>query len=425
MKDYKKLKLAIIGLGYVGLPLALEFAKKRKVIGFDINNIRIDELNSGIDKNKEFLKNELQSVKSLYFTSNTYELKSANCYIITVPTPVDLSNEPNLEPLIEASKMISKILKKGDVVIYESTVFPGCVEDECVPILEKLSGFKYNLDFFCGYSPERINPGDKNHTISNIKKITSGSTPEIANLIDDLYNEIIIVGTHKSPSIKVAEAAKVIENTQRDLNIALINELSMLFNKMNIDTQSVLDAAESKWNFLPFKPGLVGGHCIGVDPYYLTHKAKSIDFHPKVILAGRETNNNMGAFVASNFIKKMRDKKISLKGSKILIMGLSFKENCADIRNSGVEKVINELKKIDCKIDFYDPWVSHEEINETYNVYPKTELHKNTYDGIIIAVAHEIFKVMGIKAIRDLCKKNSVIYDLKYLFSKEDVDIRL
>ena len=425
MHKLKELELAIIGLGYVGLPLTLAFAKKRKVIGFDINKKRISELRSGIDKNQEFSKKQLKESETLILTSNFSDLKSANCYIITVPTPVDISNEPDLEYLNKASTLVSSILKKNDVVIYESTVYPGCVEGKCVPFLEKYTDLKFNKDFFCGYSPERINPGDKKHTITNIKKITSGSTKETSDLVDDLYNEIISVGTHKAPSIKVAEAAKVIENTQRDLNIALINELSMLFQKMNIDTQEVLEAAESKWNFIPFKPGLVGGHCIGVDPYYLTYKAKSIGYNPKVILAGRETNNNMGAFVSLNFKKKMENKNIKIDKSKILIMGLTFKENCADIRNSGVENVISELKKNECTIDLYDPWVNADEIKKTYNLYPKTKLKNNTYDGIIIAVSHEVFKTMGIKTIRDLCKKNSVIYDLKYLFSKEDVDIRL
>lgn len=425
MNKENKLKLAVIGLGYVGLPLALAFAKKRKVIGFDINKIRINELTSGIDRNKESLKEELQEIKFLNFTSNPEDLKFSNCYIITVPTPVDEFKKPNLDFLINATKMISSMLKKNDVVIYESTVYPGCLEEQCVPILERFSNLKFNEDFYCGYSPERINPGDKEHTISNIKKITSGSTPEIADLIDDLYKEIISAGTHKAPSIKVAEAAKVIENTQRDLNIALINELSMLFGQMNIDTQSVLDAAGSKWNFLNFKPGLVGGHCIGVDPYYLTYKAESIGFNPKVILAGRETNDNMGIHVSSNFVLEMNKKDISVKGSNILIMGLTFKENCADIRNSGIENVIKELNKYGCNVDLYDPWANSNEINEIYDKYPNTNLTNNSYDGVIIAVRHEIFKNMGIKKIKNLCKKKCIIYDLKYLFSKHDVDMRL
>ena len=366
INNKKDLKLAIIGLGYVGLPLALEFEKKRKVIAFDINKKRVEELKSGIDSNLESSKEKLQCARQLKFTNNINDLKIANCYIITVPTPIDKFKEPNLKPLLNSSKMVGNFIKKKDIVIYESTVYPGCVEEVCVPILEKISGLKFNKDFFCGYSPERINPGDKEHTISNIKKITSGSTPKVADLVDDLYNEIITVGTHKAPSLKIAEAAKVIENTQRDLNIALINELSILFGKMNIDTQAVLKAAESKWNFLPFKPGLVGGHCIGVDPYYLTQKAEKIGYYPKVILAGREINDNMGIYVAKNLIKEMKKKKIKIQNAKILIMGLTFKENCADIRNSGVEKVIYELKKLNCRLELYDPWANDEEISHDH-----------------------------------------------------------
>jgi len=336
-----------------------------------------------------------------------------------------IKKKPNLKPLLKASKIVGKVIQKGDLIIYESTVYPGCVEEQCVPTVEKFSKLKFNQDFFCGYSPERINPGDKEHTVSNIKKITSGSTPEIADLVDDLYNEIVIVGTHKAPSIKVAEAAKVIENTQRDLNIALINELSILFNKMNIDTQAVLDAAGTKWNFLPFKPGLVGGHCIGVDPYYLTFKADSIGYQPKIILAGRELNDNMGKHVVSELIKAMKNKNIQIKKSRILIMGLTFKENCADIRNSGVQSVVKELKKYDCNIDLYDNWVDRKEINTMYDILPKSTLNKNTYDSIILAVAHDEFKKMGIKTISNLCKTNHIIYDLKYLFSSDLVSLKL
>ena len=339
------LKLAIIGLGYVGLPLTLEFAKNRKVIGFDLKKKRIEELNSGIDKNFEFNKEEIENTKNLNFTNNEEDLKYANCFIITVPTPINELKKPDLQPLLKASEMIGKIIKEGDLIIYESTVYPGCTEEVCVPILEKSSNLKFNQDFFCGYSPERINPGDKKHTISKIKKITSGSTPKILDLVDSLYNEIVDAGTHKTSSIKVAEAAKVIENTQRDINIALINELSMIFSKLNIDTTEVLDAAGSKWNFLPFKPGLVGGHCIGVDPYYLTYKAESVGHHPQIILAGRAINDNMGNHVVSEMIKKMEKKKINIKNSKILIMGLTFKENCSDVRNSGVKMVFERLKK--------------------------------------------------------------------------------
>tara|TARA_Y100000389_G_scaffold204103_1_gene255018 strand:+ start:518 stop:1798 length:1281 start_codon:yes stop_codon:yes gene_type:complete len=425
ISDQKDLKIAIIGLGYVGLPLALEFAKKREVIGFDINQERINQLRLGIDNNLESSKEELKNTSQLNFTYNEKDLKSANCYIVTVPTPIDKFKKPDLKPIISSSKMISKIIKTGDIVIYESTVYPGCVEEVCVPILESFLKLKYNQDFFCGYSPERINPGDKNYTITNIKKITSGSTPEIANLIDDLYNEIISVGTHRAPSIKVAEAAKVIENTQRDLNIALINELSILFRKMNIDTQSVLEAAATKWNFLPFKPGLVGGHCIGVDPYYLTYKAKSIGYHPKIILAGREINDNMGKYVASELVKKMKTKNIRVKGAKILIMGLTFKENCPDIRNSGVEKVISELKRLKCILDLQDPLANKDEIQKLYDVFPNPKLIKNTYDAVLIAVGHTEFKSRGLSYIKNLCKKNHIIFDLKNLFNSKQIDLKL
>ena len=425
IKIKKNLKLAIIGLGYVGLPLALEFSKKKKVIGFDTNKKRITELNSGIDKNLEFSKNDLKILKKLSFTNKIEEIKSANCFIITVPTPVDKFKQPDLTPLTKASKMVGQILKKGDLVIYESTVYPGCVEEECVPILEKFSKLTFNKDFFCGYSPERINPGDKKYNVSNIKKITSGSTPKIADLVDELYNEIVIVGTHKAPSIKVAEAAKIIENTQRDLNIALINELSVIFNKLNIDTQDVLEAASTKWNFLNFKPGLVGGHCIGVDPYYLTHKAKRAGYQPKIILAGREINDSMGNHVVSVMRDEMKKKNIKINGSKILIMGLTFKENCADVRNSGVKIVVEELKKNNCSLDLYDPWANKGEIKKLYGVAPKTTLNNNTYDGVIITVAHQKFKDMGEEKILNLCKRNNVIYDLKYLFSKEKINLRL
>ena len=373
----------------------------------------------------ESSKEEIQNSKQLNFTNNVEDLKYANCFIVTVPTPVNELKKPDLQPLLQASEMIGKIIKKGDLIIYESTVYPGCTEEVCVPILEKFSNLKFNLDFFCGYSPERINPGDKKHTISNIKKITSGSTPKILDLIDNLYNEIIIAGTHRASSIKVAEAAKVIENTQRDINIALINELSMIFSKLNIDTKEVLDAAGSKWNFLHFKPGLVGGHCIGVDPYYLTYKAESVGHHPKIILAGREINDNMGSHVVSEMIKKMEEKKINIKNSKILIMGITFKENCSDIRNSGVKMVFERLKKYTHNIDLYDPWTDSKEIKKIYGINSQQTLDKNNYDGIIIAVAHKIFIEMGKIEILNLCKKNHVIYDLKYLFTKDQIDLRL
>ena len=421
----KEIKLAIIGLGYVGLPIALEFVKKRKVIAFDIDKKRIQKLKLGIDKNLEFSKNEI-NLNPIDFTNNRKDLKSANCFIITVPTPIDQFRKPDLQHLYNSSEMIGKVIKKGDLVIYESTVYPGCIEEECVPVLEKFSGLKFNKDFYCGYSPERINPGDKEHTVSNIKKIISGSTPEIADLVDDLYSEIVIAGTYKAQSIRVAEAAKVIENTQRDLNIALINELSMLFSKMNIDTKQVLDAAETKWNFLPFKPGLVGGHCIGVDPYYLTYKAEQVGYSPKIILAGRKVNDNMGEYVALKLLKELKKKKINIKSAKILIMGLTFKENCADIRNSGVKGIIKTLQELNCDVDLYDPFVERKEIKKIYNLYPLCKLNKKIYyDGVIVAVAHDYFKKMGVKAIKKLCKKNHIIYDLKYLFTKDETNLRL
>ena len=425
INSIKDIKIAIVGLGYVGLPLTLEFAKYRKVIGFDIQKKRIEELNAGIDKNFESSKEEIQNSKQLNFTSNEEDLKYANCFIITVPTPIDKLKKPDLRPLLQASEMIGKIIKEGDLIIYESTVYPGCTEEVCVPILEKFSNLKFNKNFFCGYSPERINPGDKEHTISNVKKITSGSTSEILDLVDSLYNEIITVGTYRTSSIKVAEAAKVIENTQRDINIALINELSMIFSKLNIDTKEVLDAAGSKWNFLPFKPGLVGGHCIGVDPYYLTYKAKSVGHIPQIILAGRKINDNMGSHIVSELLKKMEKKKINIKNSKILIMGLTFKENCSDIRNSGVKIVFERLKKYTDNIDLYDPWADSEGIKKIYGINPQQKLNKGNYDVIIMTVRHKIFIEMGKIEILNLCKKNHIIYDLKYLFTKEQIDLRL
>ena len=425
INENKDLKLAVFGLGYVGLPLALEFSKKRKVIGFDTSKKRIEELKSGIDKNLELTKNELLSSNQLSFSCSEEDLKYVNCYIITVPTPIDEFKKPDLRSILKASEMTGKIINQGDLIIYESTVYPGCVEEECVPVLEKFSKLKFNQDFFCGYSPERINPGDKEHTISNIKKVTSGSTPEIAELVDSLYKEIITAGTHKAPSIKVAEAAKVIENTQRDLNIALMNELSILFTKMKIDTHAVLDAAGTKWNFLPFKPGLVGGHCIGVDPYYLTYKAESIGYHPKIILAGREINDKMGSYVASELVKTMEKKNIQIKDAKILIMGLTFKENCPDIRNSGIQNVITELKNFECNLDLHDPYVDREEIKKLYNIYPNSKLSQNTYDAVLIAVSHNEFKSIGLNSIKKLCKTNHVIFDMKNLYNSNQVDLKL
>ena len=407
------------------MPLAIEFAKKRATIGFDIDKKRIKELKSGLDKTLEQTKKQIKNAKKLQLTSSKKDLQSANCYIVTVPTPIDELKKPDLKSIYMACEIIGNVLKANDIIIFESTVYPGCTEEVCVPILEKKTGLKYNQDFFCGYSPERINPGDKKHRIDNIKKITSGSTPEIAVLIDKLYNEIIIAGTYKATSIKVAEAAKIIENTQRDLNIALINELSIIFNKMDIDTEEVLKAAGTKWNFLNFKPGLVGGHCIGIDPYYLTHKAESVGYQPEIILAGRKLNDNMGIYVASQLIETMTQKSIKIKNAKILIMGLTFKENCADLRNSGIASVIKKLRQFKCNLDLYDPWAESNGIKNLYNISLVNSLKKNTYDGIIISVAHDQFKNMGIKFISALGKKTSVLYDLKHIFLKQETDLRL
>ena len=419
------LSLAVIGLGYVGLPLAIEFGKKRSVVGFDINQVRVDELKSGQDHTLEASPAELSEASNLSFTTNLEDLRSCNCYIITVTTPIDKNKKPDLTPLIKASEAIGKVLKVGDLVIYESTVYPGATEDDCVPVLEKNSGLKFNKDFFAGYSPERINPGDKEHRLTSIKKVTSGSTPEIADLVDALYNEIITVGTHKAPSIRVAEAAKVIENTQRDINIALINELALIFNRMGIDTQAVLEAAGSKWNFLPFRPGLVGGHCIGVDPYYLTHKAQSVGYHPEIILAGRRLNDNMGAYVANQLIKAMIKRRIQIEGARVLVMGLTFKENCPDLRNTRVVDIVTELQDYNCRVDVYDPWVSVAEAVDEYGITPTKQPTLETYDGIVLAVAHRQFKAMGVDAVRALGTQNHILYDLKYLFPADATDIRL
>jgi UDP-N-acetyl-D-glucosamine/UDP-N-acetyl-D-galactosamine dehydrogenase len=423
--NLNQIKLGIIGLGYVGLPLAVEFGKKRSVVGFDVNAKRIEELCSGLDATLEVDAIELVQAVQLTFSTNLEDLRACNCFIVTVPTPIDEHKRPDLTPLIKASQTIGQVLKSGDIVIYESTVYPGCTEEDCVPILEKISGLKFNQDFFAAYSPERINPGDKEHRVTNIKKVTSGSTPEVADLIDALYNQIIVAGTHKAPSIKVAEAAKVIENTQRDLNIALINELALIFNRMDIDTEAVLQAAGSKWNFLPFRPGLVGGHCIGVDPYYLTHKAQSIGYHPEVILAGRRLNDGMGAYVASQLVKAMTKKSIQVNGARILIMGLAFKENCPDVRNTKVVDIYRELLDFKCEVDVYDPWVNSEEALHEYGIQMSPELSGQKYDGIILAVAHQQFKEMGIKKIRSLGRARNVLYDLKYIISVEESDLRL
>lgn len=451
------LKLAIIGLGYVGLPLAVEFGKARSVIGFDINKKRIDELKAGKDTTLETTEQELRDAKHLRFTTNPEDLKAANCYIVTVPTPIDEHKRPELAPLIKASETIGRVLKPGDIVIYESTVYPGATEEDCAPILEKYSGLQCISSvsttrsptgvigrddgievadrrdaadaaargFYLGYSPERINPGDKKHRVTKIKKVTSGSTPEIADLIDLLYNEIIVAGTYKAESIKVAEAAKVIENTQRDLNIALINELAIIFNKMGIDTEAVLKAAGSKWNFLPFRPGLVGGHCIGVDPYYLTHKAQAIGYKPEVILAGRRMNDGMGSYVVSQLVKAMIKNSIQIESARVLIMGLAFKENCPDLRNTRVAGIYDELAEYNLEVDVFDPWVDAEEAQHAYGISPIREPKAGAYDAVVLAVAHEQFKALGAAAIRAFAKPSGLIYDLKYILDNRDADLRL
>jgi UDP-N-acetyl-D-glucosamine/UDP-N-acetyl-D-galactosamine dehydrogenase len=418
-------RIAIIGLGYVGLPLAVEFGRIHPVVGFDINAQRILALQSGHDATLETDAAELAAATKLRYTSQAEDLALCNCFIVTVPTPIDEYKRPDLTPLIKASETVGKVLKPGDIVIYESTVYPGCTEEDCVPILEEFSGLTYNVDFFCGYSPERINPGDKQHRLTSIKKVTSGSNPQVADIVDALYNQIITAGTHKAPSIKVAEAAKVIENTQRDLNIALINELALIFNRMGIDTEAVLQAAGSKWNFLPFRPGLVGGHCIGVDPYYLTHKAQSIGYHPEIILAGRRLNDKMGSYVASQLVKAMAQKSIPIHGARVLVMGLTFKENCPDIRNTRIVDIVSELKEYGCQVDVYDPWVNPEEAQHEYGVSPIQSISPRTYDSMVLAVAHQQFKAMGSDAIRALGKPVHILYDLKYLLSAEESDLRL
>ncbi|WMN08056.1 Vi polysaccharide biosynthesis UDP-N-acetylglucosamine C-6 dehydrogenase TviB [Marivirga arenosa] len=414
-------KIAVIGLGYVGLPLAAEFGKYREVLGFDINEKRVKELKDGFDRTLEVDTNELKEASQLKYTSDANDLIEAKIYIITVPTPINAYKQPDLTPLKMASATVGKTLKKGDIVIYESTVYPGCTEDDCVPIIEKESGLKYNQDFFCGYSPERINPGDKEHRLPTIKKVTSGSTPEIAEEVDQLYKEIITAGTHKASSIKVAEAAKVIENSQRDLNIAFVNELALIFDKMGIDTADVLAAAGTKWNFLPFKPGLVGGHCIGVDPYYLTHKAESLGYHPQVILSGRRINDNMGAHVASSVVKLMAQKGSVIKGSKALVMGITFKENCPDIRNSKVIDVIRELESYGIEVDTYDPQADSDEVKHEYEIN-LIESPKKDYNAIILAVSHKEFKSFDLS---NHLQENGVTYDIKGFFERSLVNKRL
>ena len=421
----KDTRIAVIGLGYVGLPLAVEFGKRYLTTGFDINRSRIAALISGHDSTLEVDTAALESAAHLSYTTDVDKLKTCNIYIVTIPTPIDIHKRPDLSPLEKASETIGKVLSKDDIVIYESTVYPGATEEVCVPILEKHSGLTFNKNFYCGYSPERINPGDKEHRVTTIKKVTSGSTLEIADKVDALYRSIITAGTHKASSIKVAEAAKVIENTQRDINIALINELAMIFRRLGIDTEEVLKAAGSKWNFLPFRPGLVGGHCIGVDPYYLTHKAMKVGYYPEIILTGRKLNDSMGKYVANEIINLMTKKRIQVVDSNILVMGLTFKEDCPDIRNTRVVDVVQELSGFHCNIEVYDPWIDKEESIREYGITPVEQPEPGKYDAVIIAVAHHQFKAMGITAIRALGKKNHVLYDIKYILPAEKVDGRL
>ena len=425
MPHLSDVHLGVIGLGYVGLPLAVEFGKHYPTLGYDINTARIAELSSGQDSTLEVDCKELAEATQLTYSADLVDLKACNTFIVTVPTPVDEYNRPDLTPLIRASETLAKVIKKGDVVIYESTVYPGATEEDCIPVIERISGLKFNIDFFAGYSPERINPGDKHHRFTTIKKVTSGSTPEIADFVDALYGAVVTAGTHKVSSIRAAEASKVIENTQRDLNIALVNEFALIFNRMGIDTQEVLEAAGSKWNFLPFRPGLVGGHCIGVDPYYLTHKAQALGYHPEVILAGRRINDGMGAYVAEQVIKLMTQKRIHVVDANVLILGLTFKENCTDLRNTRVIDIVREFQGYHANVDVYDPWVKPEEAEHEYGIRPVPELVDGKYDAIILAVAHRQFAEMGLDAIRKSGKAVSVVYDVKYLFDANQVDGRL
>lgn len=425
MRELNNIKIGIIGLGYVGLPLAIEFGKKFETIGLDINSSRIKELKSGKDSTLEVNSEELKQADKLVYADDPADLSNCNVYIVTVPTPIDEHKRPDLSPLISASKTVGKLLSPNDIVIYESTVYPGATEEVCIPLLETGSGLKFNTDFYAGYSPERINPGDKEHRLPTIKKVTSGSTPEIADFVDNLYNQIITAGTHKTTSIKVAEAAKVIENTQRDLNIALINELALIFNRLGIDTLDVLEAAGSKWNFLPFRPGLVGGHCIGVDPYYLTHKAQEIGYYPEVILAGRKINDGMGAYITEQVIKMMLKKRIHIKDAKILILGLTFKENCPDLRNTRVTDIIDEFKSYGSNVDVYDPWANSKEAENEYGINMLKNIDSSTYDAVILAVSHNEFIEMGAEKIRSFGKQSSIFFDVKSIFAIDQIDGRL
>ena len=425
MKDLQGVKVGVIGLGYVGLPLACEFGKQFPVVGFDINERRIKELASGYDRTREVTADELAAADKLSFSSDLGGLKDCNVYVVTVPTPVNDHKQPDLTPLIRASETVGRTIGKGDVVIYESTVYPGATEEECIPVIERVSGLVFNQDFYAGYSPERINPGDKEHRVTSIKKVTSGSTPAIADFVDSLYASVITAGTHKASSIRVAEAAKVIENTQRDVNIALINELALLFNRLGIDTDEVLQAAGTKWNFLPFKPGLVGGHCIGVDPYYLTYKAQEVGHHPEMILAGRRVNDGMGGYVATETVKVMIRHKLPVVDSKVLVMGLTFKENCPDLRNTRVVDIVAEMEAYNARVDVFDPWIDPEEAKHEYGIDPIPAPEAGAYDAVILAVGHDEFREMGPEKIRALCAEGGVIYDVKHVLPREAVDGRL
>jgi UDP-N-acetyl-D-galactosamine dehydrogenase len=418
-------RIGIVGLGYVGLPLAVEFGRHFNTVGFDIKPERIANLRRGRDSTLEVTRAELAAAKRLKFSSKPEDLKRCRVFIVTVPTPIDEFKRPDLTPLVKASEAVGRVLKKGDIVIYESTVYPGCTEEVCVPILARVSGLRFNRDFCAGYSPERINPGDKEHRLTSIRKVTSGSTPQAAEFVDKLYASIIRAGTYPASTIKVAEAAKVIENTQRDVNIALINELALIFNRLGIDTEEVLLAAGTKWNFLPFRPGLVGGHCIGVDPYYLTHKAQEVGYHPEMILAGRRLNDNMALYVANEVGKRMTSKRIHVKDARVLILGVTFKENCPDIRNSKVVDVIRELEKFGARVDIYDPWASAAEMRHEYGLKLTRTLKPHAYDAAVMAVGHREFRKLGVDGVRRLCKRNHVLYDIKYVFPSNSVDARL
>jgi UDP-N-acetyl-D-glucosamine/UDP-N-acetyl-D-galactosamine dehydrogenase len=425
MNKIENSQIAVIGLGYVGLPLAVEFGKQFKTFGFDINESRVKELLSGSDSTMEVSSDQLKDSTNLSFSTDITDIKNCNIFIVTVPTPIDKHKNPDLTPLIRASASVGSVIKKDDIIIYESTVYPGATEEVCVPVLEQQSGLVFNQDFYCGYSPERINPGDKEHSVTTIMKVTSGSTPQVADKVDELYQTIITAGTHKAESIKVAEAAKVIENTQRDINIALINELAMIFKKLDIDTEAVLKAAGTKWNFLPFRPGMVGGHCIGIDPYYLTHKAIEVGYHPEIILAGRRLNDSMGFYVIDQVSRLMIKKQIHIVDSKVLIMGLAFKENCPDIRNSKVVDLVGEFNNYNCKVDVYDPWVDKAQAEQEYGIKLINKPNKEKYDVIVIAVGHDEFRELTVKELKSYGKQNHVLYDIKYILSASDTDGRL